>query len=63
MIVEIKSERDRDNADVKAKEKAMNSIAEINEGKIKYCIIYTNSSAVSSRDNNFMDILNFIKSK
>ncbi len=59
-IVEIKSESEREDFNVKAKAKAVQEIANINENKIKYVVLYTNGETISTSDKDFLRINDFI---
>ncbi|MCE2687832.1 MAG: DEAD/DEAH box helicase family protein [Rickettsiales bacterium] len=59
-IVEIKSESEREDFNVKAKAKAVQEIANINENKIKYVVLYTNGETISTSDKDFLKINDFI---
>ncbi len=53
-IVEIKGQKTEE---VEAKAKAVEQIARLNENKIKYCVIYTDSQS----DKDYLKVVNFIK--
>lgn len=59
-IVEIKAEKERNDLDVIAKEKAVQEIANINENKIKYVVLYTSGETISTSDKDFLKVNNFI---
>ena len=59
-IVEIKAEKEREDFDVKAKEKAVQEIANINENKIKYVVLYTTGETISTSDKEFLKVNDFI---
>lgn len=59
-IVEIKAEKEREDFDVKAKEKAIQEIANINENKIKYVVLYTTGETISTSDKEFLKVNDFI---
>ena len=59
-IVEIKAEKEREDFDVKAKEKAVQEIANINENKIKYVVLYTTGETISTSDKDFLKVNDFI---
>ena len=59
-IVEIKAEKEREDFDVKAKEKAVQEIANINENKIKYVVLYTTGETISTSDKGFLKVNDFI---
>ena len=59
-IVEIKAEKEREDFDVKAKEKAVQEIANINENKIKYVVLYTAGETISTSDKDFLKVNDFI---
>ena len=58
-IVEIKAESERNNSDVLAKEKAVKEIANINENKIKYVVLYTSGETISSSDKDYLNVVDF----
>ena len=59
-IIEIKSEADKHNLDVIAKEKAVQEIANINENKIKYVVLYTSGDKISTSNSDYLEIIDFI---
>ena len=59
-IIEIKSEADKHNLDVIAKEKAVQEIANINENKIKYVVLYTSGDKISTSNSDYLKIIDFI---
>ena len=59
-IVEIKAEKEREDFDVKAKEKAVQEIANINENKIKYVVLYTAGETIYTSDKGFLKVNDFI---
>ena len=59
-IVEIKAESERNDLDVFAKEKAVKEIADINEDKIKYVVLYTSGKTISSSDKDYLNVVDFI---
>ena len=60
-IIEIKASNKQHDPDVVAKEKAVQEIANINENKIKYCVLYTENKTIATNNQNYLDIINFIK--
>ena len=56
-IVEIKSESDRGDLNVIAKEKAVQEISNINENKIKYVVLYTSGETISTSDKDFLKVV------
>ncbi len=60
-IVEIKAGNKKHDPDVQAKEKAVQEIANINEGKIKYCVLYTETDTIPQNSQDYLNIVNFIK--
>ncbi len=60
-IVEIKAGNKKHDPDVQAKEKAVQEIANINEGKIKYCVLYTETDTIPQNSQDYINIVNFIK--
>ena len=59
-IVEIKSEKDRGDFNVIAKETAVQEISNINENKIKYVVLYTSGETISTSDADFLKVNDFI---
>jgi hypothetical protein len=60
-IVEIKAGNKKHDPDVQAKEKAVQEISNINERKIKYCILYTETDTIPQNSQDYINIVNFIK--
>jgi hypothetical protein len=59
-IVEIKAEEERLDFNVIAKEKAVQEIANINENKIKYVVLYATGETISTSDKEFLKVNDFI---
>ena len=60
-IIEIKASNEQHDPNVLAKAKAVQEIANINENKIKYCVLYAENKTIATNNQNYLDIINFIK--